>query len=238
MIPRVKTKVTKNKKLTAVVHQVTFKMIDPPELEFQSGQHFIFEIDPRNVRQFSIATEPQIKDRFELCVDVGPQGPGSQFIQSLQPKDKVECRGPIGRFVLPQNLKPRILFIATGVGISPFKSMLFDLYHRRAQKEIKNLNQIELYFGVRYPKDIFYFDIFEKLAADWPVFKFLPTLSRPDQSWTGLKGRVTDHLSQKEIDADAQAFLCGSGEMIMDVKKLLVEKGLAPEQIFFEKFFE
>lgn len=238
-IPAVLIRVVSNKKLTDLVYETTFKMIDPTVLEFKAGQHFIFEINSRAVRQLSIASAPQTKDSFQLCIDISPRGPASLFIEGLKAGDQVRCRGPLGRFVLSDEAAKNILFVATGVGIAPLKSMIFDLYNRRAEPEVKKIKQIELYFGVRFSKDIFYFDQFEKLAADWPKFKFFPTLSKPDAAWAGLKGRVTDHLVKNEIAvAQTEAYLCGSGQMIVDVKELLQAKGMPDTQIYFEKFFE
>lgn len=238
-IPEVLAQVVSNKKLTDQVYETTFKMMQPAELEFKAGQHFIFEINPRAVRQLSISSPPQIKDQFQLCVDVSPQGPGSKFIESLRTGDTIKCRGPWGRFLLSEHAPKKIFFVATGVGIAPLRSMIFDLYNRRQESGVIKIEQIELYFGIRFSKDIFYFEQFEKLARDWPKFKFFPTLSKPDKSWQGLKGRVTDHLSEKVFTPGAtEAYLCGSGQMIIDVRNLLLSKGLADAEIHFEKFFE
>lgn len=239
-IPTINAEVISNKKISADVFETVFKMISPATLEFAAGQHLIFEINSRAVRQFSIASAPQIKDNFDLCVDVAPQGPGSKFIENLKAGDKVTCRGPWGRFLLSPDSMSEIIFVATGVGITPLKSMLEDIYNReKTLGDGKKIKKIELYFGVRHQEDIFYFDVFEKLAKAWPKFKFFPTLSRPNTAWEGLTGRVTDHLKAKKFDGGAaEAYLCGSGDMITDVKNVLLGHGVAENRIHFEKFFQ
>lgn len=231
-IPQIMAEVLANKKLTKDIYETTFKMIEPSSLAFKSGQHLIFEINSRAVRQYSIASAPQEIGKFELCVDVLPKGPGSLFIEALKPGDKVKCRGPWGRFLLSEANLPHKVFVATGVGVTPFRSMILDLFATGFN------GLVDLYFGVRHEEDIFYFDQFENLAGNWPMFNFLPTLSRPSVEWKGLQGRVTDHLRVAKFDVTRTEFyICGSGQMIVDVRALLLEKGIPDSQIHFEKFF-
>lgn len=231
-IPQITAQVISNKKITKDIYEATFKMVEPVSLDFKSGQHLIFEISSRAVRQYSIASAPQNRDTFELCVDVLPQGPGSKFFEGLKAGDVVKCRGPWGRFLLSPAGLPHKVFVATGVGITPFKSMILDLFASGFK------GQVDLYFGVRHEEDIFYFDQFEELASKWPQFKFMPTLSRPTGEWAGLKGRVTEHLKSGSFASfDSEFYICGSGQMITDVRALLLEKGIPDTQIHFEKFF-
>ena len=69
------------------------------------------------------------------------------------------------------------------------------------------------------------------LEAQWPHFRFVPTLSRPGAAWTGLTGYVQTHLGGVHLST-ALAFLCGQKAMVEAVKKALAEKGVAPESIF------
>ena len=70
-------------------------------------------------------------------------------------------------------------------------------------------------------------------------FTYIPTLSRTtgEDKWTGEKGRVTD-LIQKYIPDNAaiDVYLCGVPVMVQACQKLLIEKGVSEEQIWFDKF--
>ena len=95
-------------------------------------------------------------------------------------------------------IQPRTpLFIATGTGIAPFRSMTPGyLSHPHA-------SQLTLLFGIRNEHTIYYRDDFEALARNHPNFRFWPTLSRADSSWTGRSGHVQSHLSRSPRWTDA-----------------------------------
>ena len=56
--------------------------------------------------------------------------------------------------------------------------------------------EIWLVYGTRYESDIYYREEFEALARRKPNFHYLPTLSRADESWSGLRGYVQDHVAK------------------------------------------
>src|SRR5262249_12073104 len=84
---------------------------------------------------------------------------------------------------------------------------------------------ITLLFGVRYEGSLLYRAEFEALAARFPNFRFLPTLTRPEPSWQGRAGRVQTHLAEA-VTAAADAYLCGLAQMVDDVRIILKGMGL------------
>src|SRR5258708_26647231 len=114
--------------------------------------------------------------------------------------------GPLGKFTNPGNREP--VFIATGSGIAPFRSMIFDLIHKNTPQNI------HLVFGNRYEPDIIYRQEWEKLAAEHPNFKYRFTLSR-DKEWKGPRGYVQDNIEgfvPKPLEKNY--FICGLTNMI------------------------
>lgn len=200
-------------------------------------------------RSYSISSRPT-PGYFELCVKVVENGLASNFLANLKEESEVEFLGPIGNFGFkeqaqsqPQtqpedqlNTKNHLsLFIATGTGIAPLKSMIEDELAKGNQQKM------HLLFGVRYIKDIFYKEFFEKLAAKYKNFTFDLTLSRPEnESWEkegGKIGRVTDLLKTLELDPKTTtAYICGLKDMVEETTKILQQKGLLPEAIHFERF--
>ncbi|MFA7685959.1 MAG: hypothetical protein WCX95_04125, partial [Candidatus Gracilibacteria bacterium] len=101
-----------------------------------------------------------------------------------------------------------------------------------------NQNKFHLLFGVRYIKDLFYTDLFQKLATKFPNFTYEITVSRPEKdNWNGNKGRVTSLLENRQIDTtNTEAYLCGLKDMLTEVTSILESKGLSPEKIHLEQY--
>ena len=124
-----------------------------------------------------------------------------------------------------------LLFIATGVGIAPVRSVIFDLLNKTFP------NNIKLLFGLRSEQDIFYYDVFEKLADQHQNFSFIPMLSKPQGEWAGQKGTVTDYLkSHTDIIRNQVSFICGSQAMVTDVRDILLRSGRSSGDIKQEIF--
>lgn len=204
-------------------------------LQFTPGQFVSFttEIEGKEItRAYSLASAPGREDpanRFELCLNLAPDGVFSHRLFAMQPGDTVEMRQPLGMFTLRQ--PPRdSLFIATGTGIAPFRSML--------QAHLNEASpQFTLLYGVRYESHLIYRAEFESLAARFPQFRFWPTLSRPESSWTGRTGHVQAHLEEALGDrTDVDVYLCGLKLMVDGVRSLLKGAGFDRKQIFYEKY--
>jgi ferredoxin-NADP reductase len=184
-------------------------------------------------RAYSIAS-PRNGNRFDLCLNRVADGIVSPYLFSLQPGDEIEIHEPLGFFTM-RHPGHRAVFVATGTGIAPFRSILLDY-----------LPTIELHvtllFGARYPEGILYRTDFEKLAERYPNFRFMPTVTRPDSSWQGRTGRVQAHLDDAlalrtpEELTTIDAYVCGLQEMVDDLRKELKQRGFDRKQIIYEKY--
>jgi ferredoxin-NADP reductase len=126
------------------------------------------------------------------------------------------------------------LFIATGTGIAPFRSMLHWLL---ADSTRHHDRQLWLLFGNRTELDIYYHDEFLKLAAEHPNFHYLPTLSRGGPEWKGLRGYVQEHVTDiVQGRTDIHAYICGLNDMIKANRELLKTLGCNRRAIFYEKY--
>ena len=127
----------------------------------------------------------------------------------------------------------KLLFVATGSGISAIRSQILDLLQTKKDKR-----QIHLHWGLRYVEDIFWEEDFREMAEFFPNFHFDLVLSRPPRKWPLCSGYVTHCVVAHHNDfSKLGAYLCGNGKMIVDMKKLLAEKGVSAEHIHVEKFF-
>jgi len=187
------------------------------------------EGDAEITRAYSIASPPG-GNRFALCANLVPGGRFTPFLFSMQPGDEVGATGPYGTFNLRQ---PPVdsLFVATGTGIAPFRSILLA---RLA--ELRGA-RITLIFGVRHAHGLLYDAELKDLAARFPYFEYRPTVTRPEPGWAGLAGRVHDHV----LDAlghrrDADVYICGLRDMVDELRGRLKAVGLDRKRMIYERY--
>jgi len=184
-------------------------------------------------RAYSIASPPGADNRFALCLNRVQDGFMSNFLCDMREGAEIPCQGPFGDFILRPPLRDTI-FIATGTGIAPFRSMLHWLLEDSSRHQD---HQLWLLFGSRYEKDIYYHDEFLRLAAEHANFHYLPTLSRGSPEWKGLRGYVQEHvLGIVQGRADVRAYICGLEKMIKANRDLLKSLGCDRKSILYEKY--
>lgn len=221
--------------LTHDVREVELTLDDHQEIVFKAGQFISFDVPKEGhpyllTRPYSIASPPSISNRLLLLFNLVSGGPGSSFLYGLREGDPVTFKGPAGSFYLREDPSKRIVFVATGTGIAPFRSMLLT------QLERNNTQSVTLMWGMRNEHDLYYQNELEALTAYHPQFSFLTTLSRPGPTWSGMKGRVSDLIRQRITSVQDLAFyLCGNGDMINEVTAIIQAKGLCP--IYREKYY-
>ncbi len=214
-----------------------FKLVFEPGtvFDFDPGQ-FVNTMAPSDdgqkiiKRPYSIASPPYEKGYIDLVWKRVEGGFMTNYLWKLKQGDSLQIQGPLGRFLLKEPLPRHIAFVATGTGIAPFRSMIFQLFKNGTDRDIW------LIFGNRYETDILYDEEWKALAKKHSNFHYLPTVSRP-KTWTGEKEYVQKLLpkyltSPQEI----HLYICGLTNMINDVQKTALEIGLPKDQIFFEKY--
>ncbi len=214
------------------VNHFVFEAVDIHSLDFQPGQFVSFQeaIEGKQItRAYSLASAPTGSNRFELCLNRVEGGRLSPYLFAMHPGDVIEMSAPLGTFTLRQPARDSIL-IATGTGITPFRSFLQAYLPQGAP-------HFTLLFGVRHESHILYRAEFEAMAQRHPQFRFWPTLSRPGQAWTGRAGHVQTHLSEAIGGRqDLDIYLCGLKQMVDDVRGMLKEMGFDRKQIRYEKY--
>ena len=218
------------------MHHFEFEVPGIENFAFTPGQ-FVSVVDREDGKEvthaYSIAS-PRGGNRFSLCLNRVEDGVVSPWLFGLQPGDEIDMHGPLGCFTL-RNPRDRAVFVATGTGIAPFRSMLLD-HLPRSQAEIT------LLFGVREEERLLYRQEFEKLADEYKNFRFLPTITRPTATWKGRTGRVQQHLDEAlairspEESGSLDIYICGLKDMVDDVRKQLKRRGFDHTQIIYEKY--
>jgi ferredoxin-NADP reductase len=184
-------------------------------------------------RAYSIASPPSENGHVAFCLNRVPDGFMSNYLCNLEDGTKISFQGPFGDFILRPPLRDTV-FIATGTGIAPFRSMLHWLL---AESDRHQGRQLWLLFGARHEQDIYYREEFEHLAAEHADFRFLPTLSRAGSEWKGLRGYVQQHLGEiVGMRTDMHAYICGLDKMVKANRDLLKSLGWDRTSIRYEKY--
>jgi CDP-4-dehydro-6-deoxyglucose reductase len=218
-----------------IAPEIRHFLFDVPEVEqlpYLPGQFVSFSgvfNEKKITRAYSTASPPK-GNQFELCLNRVQDGFFSPYLFELPPGATIDMKGPLGHFIL-KNPPSDSIFVATGTGIAPFRAMLQG--HLEAEPD----RQFTLVFGVRYEHSLLYRQEFEEMERKYPNFQFLPTLSRPEESWQGLTGHVQQHVLDTLGDRrDVDVYICGLKAMVDDVRAKLKELGLDRRQIIFEKY--
>lgn len=184
-------------------------------------------------RAYSIASPPDGNGHFAFCLNRVEEGFMSNYLCGLEEGAEIKFQGPFGNFILRPPLRDSV-FIATGTGIAPFRSMLHWLL---ADSERHQGHQFWLLFGARTGQDLYYREEFERLAAEHENFHFLPTLSRASEEWKGLRGYVQQHLGEiVGMRTDMHAYICGLDKMVKANRELLKGLGWDRTAIRYERY--
>jgi ferredoxin-NADP reductase len=209
----------------------SFRFRPDPPFTFQCGQYLRYTLehpdpDERGTsRFFTIASAPsegfiQLTTRLSV--------PGSSFKRALQRLEEgavLEAAGPYGQFVYPQQELPAV-FIAGGIGITPFRSMLVDLANRQLDPDIT------LLYANSTPAIPFQ-RLFDDLAAKQPRLKVIYSVGQPNADWKGRVGRIDEELVQEHVpDPDKPLYyVSGPKPMVEATAKTLIDIGGRPDRI-------
>jgi len=188
--------------------------------EFEAGQIISIALDiNEEPRMYSIASGER-DEHIQVLFNVVSEGKMTPSLSCLKTGDHIWVSSGFGKFT---GTEGEAWWIAQGTGIAPFASMF-----RSGQQTNK-----VLVHGGRFP-DSFYFSYeFE------PVLKenYIRCCSREDLPGT-FHGRVTDYINTfKQLSPAPVYYLCGSSEMVVETRDLLIKKGVPFTRIVGEIYF-
>jgi NAD(P)H-flavin reductase len=226
--------VSRVNRLTHDVREIELELREPPHIRFAAGQFVSFEIERPGrsaaTRAYSIASSPIRNTAIDLVLNHVPGGPGSEYLCGLGEGDSTTFTGPVGSFTLRDGSRD-LLFVATGTGIAPFRSMLYSL------ADARSMRRATLLWGLRSERDLYYQDELADLQTRLPQFSFTTTLSQPAGDWRGAVGRVSLLIERTVTNVDTlDVFLCGNAGMIRQVRDIIRSRGLCP--IHVEQYYD
>ena len=238
-VKQYKTKVESIRDLTHDIKEVKFRLMSPDFMEYKAGQ-FVQILTPEYklsdeqvFRAYSMSSVPSDKNVIELEIRLVPDGICTTWVhQYLKEGDEVTINGPYGDFHL-RDTERDIICIAGGSGNAPIKSILLDM------AEKGNNRKVDYFYGARTKRDLVMPDEMAAISEKLPNYNYIPVLSEAaeDDDWNGETGFVTEAVDRFLKSGDnVEAYLCGSPGMIDACIKVLTDKGVPEELIYYDKF--
>ncbi|MBI2607852.1 MAG: RnfABCDGE type electron transport complex subunit D [Candidatus Doudnabacteria bacterium] len=230
LAPNFRQKFTLTKKEALTPSIVNFWFAPQKPFAFSPGQFLEYTLphpssDARGIRRyFTITSSPTEKD---ILITSRFSEKGSSFklkLRQMKVDEQIIGSYLAGDFILPQNKKQKLLFIAGGVGVTPFRSMIKNLIDTNEQRDIV------LIYAARNQEDLVFTEIFKE-AENILGLKFIPVLAESNQKVDQefLTTRVSD-LKERI------AYLSGPEGMVRSLSKVLKNAGLKRNQIKHDYF--
>lgn len=185
---------------------------------FKPGQYMEWTLPHKGVdnrgnrRYFSIASSPTEKEFLMAVKFYDPSSSYKKELRAIKPGGKIIAAQVAGDFVLPKNLKKPLVFIAGGVGIVPFRSMIQYIVDKKLQPDIV------LFYANRTIDEIVFTETF-KTAQRYGV-KTIYTLTDEKQTpvnWPAEKGHVTKEMIGKYVpDVSKRTFYLSGPQLMVD----------------------
>jgi ferredoxin-NADP reductase len=219
---------------------MAFHFEKPAGWTFKAGQFIdITLLEPSetdtegNTRGFSIASAPQ-----EETIMVATRMRDTAFKRVLRilPLDTaVKIEGPFGNLTLHNNAARPAVLLAGGIGITPFRSILF-----RAAKE-KLPHRIFLFYSNRRPEDAPFLGPLQQLENENPNYKLIATMTGMENShqpWHGETGLINEELLARYLrDAVLPIYyIAGPAGMVKGLHTMLNDAGVDDDDIRTEEF--
>jgi ferredoxin-NADP reductase len=230
-------KLSSHRRLTPGIQEFQFQSNRP--IHFRAGQYLEWTLphlhpDSRGSRRyFTVASSPT-ESEVRLALRVGP-GRVSSFktaLQSLRPGARLSAMGPAGDFVLPPDSDQKLVWLAGGIGITPFRSQARYLLDRGEQRDI-----VLLYFAAS-PEDFAYRDDLEQAAKIGLTTHCILFPADPAATWTGLRGPLTPELLERLAPhyQDRAFYLSGPAGFIRAQRRLLASLHIPRRRIRTDDF--
>ncbi|MEM8541105.1 MAG: ferric reductase-like transmembrane domain-containing protein [Pseudomonadota bacterium] len=195
-------------------------------LKFKPGQFAFVEIQRKDWSEphpFTISSAPS-EDRLRFTMKV--LGDWTRKVrEELEPGGEVVVRGPYGRFDSSKTQNKKQVWIAGGIGLTPFLSKL------RAMEKSDD-REIHFAYAARNKEEAIFLDELEEIAADrknitlYPLFSDEGDFARIDAAKERLPGKLTDY----------EYFICGPKPMVEGLMKDLKSEGVKRKSIHVEAF--
>ena len=202
------------------------------KIDYKPGQYMMMELDvddPEKSRPLSIASSPT--ENFLLFSTKISQTAFKQRFDSLRAGDKVKLKGPMGIFVLKEDVK-EIVLLGGGIGITPFRDMIKYACDKKLQIKLT------LLYSNKTPADIVYKDEWQIFEKENKNLKVINTITDDTTNWQGRTGRINEVMVREACNDlnSAIFYICGPPGMVDGLSNLLKTMNVPQQNIKIEKF--
>jgi ferredoxin-NADP reductase len=219
---------------------IAFHFEKPTGFDFKPGQSADLtlpnppETDAEgNVRTFSIASAP-----FEDQLMFATRMRDTAFKRSLKKMPLgtvVKMDSAMGSFTLHKNSAKPAVFLAGGIGVTPFSSIVRQADHDRAP------HKLYLFYCNRRPEDAPFVEVLQNLEKTNPQFRFIATMTemrRSKKTWNGETGRIDQEMLSKYLNElrGPIYYVAGPPALVSGMRKMLVASGVDEDDIRSDEF--
>jgi CDP-4-dehydro-6-deoxyglucose reductase len=202
-------------------------------LQFLAGQYIDILIKGGKARSFSLANAPHDDELLQLHIRNIPDGEFTKHVfNNMKERDILRFKGPLGSFFLREESDKPIIFVASGTGFAPIKSIIEHALHVGIKRSM------HLYWGTLKLSDLYMID----KAKEWETrgIKFTPVLSDalPSDEWQGRTGFVHEAVLADYPDLSGyQVYACGAPVVVTSAHRdFTTLRGLPNEEFFSDAF--
>ena len=208
--------ITGNVEISPNVFVISWKRTN----EFEPGQVIKIAADLHEPPRIYSICSGNKEEEIYVLFNIKPAGNLTPRLAQMKTGDEIFVSDPYGSFACDESPAH---FIATGTGIAPFYSMIRSGRFRNKT----------LIHGVSYASQFYFEDFLEKELGD----RYIRCCSR-ETTGVHFPGRITDYLlGRDELPKGDKYYLCGQALMVVEVRDLLIQKGVPYGQIHAEIFF-
>ncbi len=233
--PKQKLILTLHKKVPVAAGVEDFQFTTEKKLPFRPGQYLEWTLGHRipdargNRRYFTISSSPT-EQTIDIGVKFSPESSSyKKDLRTMQPGGTIIASQLAGDFTMPHNRTKKLVFIAGGIGVTPFRSMIKYLL------DTGELRDIVLLYSNRTKEDIAYKEVFDEAQKKLGI-KTVYTLTggkTAPAGWTGYTGYIDRQMIEHEVPdyRDRIFYLSGPDAMITAFEKTLRTMGIRRRRI-------
>lgn len=222
---------------------------DSWELIFEKPEGFIYEpgqfleiilnhenSDDRGVKRwFTMSSSPTEGDLMIATRYVDKHSSFKEALLNLETGDTIEAKGPMGSFIMPTDMGRKLIWIAGGIGITPFRSQMKFILDNQEQRDIT------LIYSNRTIEDVCFNEIWKEAETQLENFHFTQTLvDEVPSNWTGERGVIDEAMLKRVLNnydlKKCEFFVSGPEPMVEAFKPMLNSFGINDDSIHQDWF--
>ena len=219
---------------------MAFRFEKPSGWAFKAGQYLDMTLlDPSetdsegNVRSFSIASAPH--EETLMAATRMRDTAFKRVLRAMPFGTAVKIEGPSGDLILQDDIARSAVFLAGGIGITPFRSIV----HWAAKEKLPNC--IVLFYSNRRPEDAPFLAELQSLEKDNPKYRLIASMTEIEKShraWSGETGLINQEMLGRHLKGAASPiyYIAGPPAMVKGLHEMLNQAGMKDDDIRAEEF--